>query len=504
MDMRYPANLPPENYRRIIDELSIVIADPALKLRFIKRALGAHQHIPSSYRIYPPLAEIAFRKNLLDRVEEICPGSKKTAKGLIRSGVISAPHPNLLRLYKLRHVIACVFLVVFVCGLSSAVASLFETVNTLLSLNEQQNPMPERIVVRKPIHYPDSADNSARPPNLAAIAPQLSENSPEQVVKYLTQPIWLVEKTPSCEIHSNRLQIFTAYTVPNIPRRYVQFNRAGQRFTEDTPVSNRIAGIVFHASESDLVPFKPEMNASIQEKSRSLIRFLQRQKSYNYIIDRFGRVYRLVREDHAAFHAGNSIWADDREIYLNLNHAFIGICFEGRDFEETEHQETTAGRNSQDILPRIRPTGISSLTEAQLRSGRELTDWLRVKYKIPQGNCVPHALTSINPDKKLIGYHLDLSRGFPFAKFSLSDKYREPLPSIVEFGFSYDDYFEKIFNGNIWPGIRSSEAILQQRARNACISLAEYRKLLNDRFLACTEVRTAPVERKGVLATARD
>jgi len=139
-----------------------------------------------------------------------------------------------------------------------------------------------------------------------------------------------------------------------------------------------------------------------------------------------------------------------------------------------------------------------------LRSGKELTDWLRVKYKIPQNNCVPHALTSINPEKMLIGYHLDLSQGFPFEKFSLSDKYREPLPSIVEFGFSYDDYFEKIFDGKLWPGIRSSEAILQQRSRNAGIRLADYRRLLNDRFAACTQLRTAAGGKNKMLDIARN
>jgi hypothetical protein len=562
MDMISPVELPPPNYRRIIDELSIVIADPVSKLRFIKQALDEHQHIPSGYRIYAPLAEIAFRKSLLDRVEKIRPGSRKAVKELTRRGVISAPHPKLLRLYKLRHAIGCIFLLVFVCGLSTAVASLFDTVNILLSLNGQPTHSWEKIIVRKPIHYPAAseegsnpleltsqtaddrqllpdyspelsddalprsalkahmADNTLRPsvrssktadePSQQPIAAQIElqtgpgDKAVGQVAQYLNQPIWLVEKTADCEIYSNSLQIFTTHTVSNIPRRYVRFNRRGPLIRDDPPVSNRIAGILYHASESDLVPFKPEMNASIKEKSKRLIRFIQREKSYHYLIDRFGRVYRLVQEDHAAFHAGNSVWADEKEIYLNLNHAFIGICFEGRDFEETENMETSSTEDSRLTSPRVHPTGISTLTEAQLRSGKELTEWLRVKYKIPQDDCVPHALASINPDKMLIGYHLDLSRGFPFEKFSLSDKYREPLPSIVEFGFSYDEYFEKIFDGNLWPGIRSSEEILELRSRHAGIRLAEYRKLLNDRFAACTQVRMAASAKNSMVDIARN
>jgi len=245
------------------------------------------------------------------------------------------------------------------------------------------------------------------------------------------------------------------------------------------------------------------MNISIKQKSKRLIKYLQRRKSYNYIIDRYGRVYRLVQEGHAAFHAGNSIWADDEEFYLNLNHAFIGICFEGRDFEEVLSQNYVDSWNPQAMAPRLRPNGISSLTEAQLRSGKELTDWLRVKYNISQHNCVPHALVSVNPEKKLIGYHLDLSRGFPFAKFSLSNKYNEPLPSIVDFGFFYDEYFEKIFGGEIWPGIRASEAILQRRCKRANISLSQYRINLNIKYDEYIEERTAVNQKKSSIKTAK-
>jgi hypothetical protein len=151
----------------------------------------------------------------------------------------------------------------------------------------------------------------------------------------------------------------------------------------------------------------------------------------------------------------------------------------------------------------MRPTVISSLTEAQLRSGKELSDWLRVKYKISQHNCVPHALVSVNPEKKLIGYHLDLSKGFPFAKFSLSNKYNEPLASIVDFGFSYDEYFEKIFGGEIWPGIRASEEILQRRCKRANISVNQYRTYLNTKYDEYTEERAAGNQKKSSTKTAK-
>lgn len=508
MDKAYSRKLPPKNFRRIIEELSVVIADPAIKLKFIEHAIDAYEHLPLTYRSYPPLAEIAFRKCLLDEAERIWPGSQKNVRHLAKIGIISTPRPGLWRLYRLRHVFVSVVLLVFVCGLGTAVASFFGTVNVLLSLKETQNSGWKRGVVRKPIIYPQ--------PLMTALAPQrpadveqrqpLRELPPvaeTKVAAYLTQPIWLVEKTSGSELYSNRLQIFTRYAVANILRSYRPFFRHLNRSLENAINSDRIAGILFHTSESDLVPFRPEMNISIKQKSKRLIKYLQRRKSYNYIIDRYGRVYRLVQEGHAAFHAGNSIWADDEEFYLNLNHAFIGICFEGRDFEEIESQNYVDSWNQQAIVPRMRPNGLSSLTEAQLRSGKELTDWLRVKYNISQHNCVPHALVSVNPEKKLIGYHLDLSRGFPFAKFSLSNKYNEPLPSIVDFGFFYDEYFEKIFGGEIWPGIRASEAILQRRCKRANISLSQYRINLNTKYDEYIEERTALNQNKASIKTAK-
>ena len=324
--------------------------------------------------------------------------------------------------------------------------------------------------------------NNAKHSSSATVKPEKHQIEPVPVPEYLEDPIWLVEKTIDREFYSNRLQIITKYTMSNIPREYYRFPKNSKYMPVNSKITDKISGILFHASESDLYPFMPEMNRSILKYSKRLIKYLLRKKSYHFFIDRFGRVYRLVQEDHAAFHAGNSIWADNEEIYLNLNHAFIGICFEGKDFEEIilRTQKKGGTKNSKSTL--LKPTGISSFNEAQLRSGKELTDWLRVKYKISQHNCVPHALTSVNPDKMLIGFHLDLSRGFPFTEFGLTDKYQEPLPSIVEFGFLYDDYFEKIFNGELWRGIRYSQDILQRQALNSGVSVAEYRQGLHRRF----------------------
>mgnify|MGYP000166547941 CR=1 FL=1 len=737
MDTIVSLKLPPKNYRRTIEELSVVIPDPALKLKFLKQALNEHQKISAPYKLYPPIAGIAFRKRLLNNAENICPGSKKAAKKLIREGVISAPGIRWRWLYKLYYLFVSAIIILFISRLGTAIFPLVRNFNfsTLINFSEQQaNTANEKIIIRKPIFYsqlPRSGENpkssilksanyknkaepvswyyknpilmalnshqvrnsTAKPinpkllllpqrlssrnhhpistvkslkhlnepeivlyyyknPILTALTSQQTKNSKSgpiyqksllsaqpqskgkhlplsatktvriqnelesalnyiknpiltvltsqqtnnsksgtitqkpllsaqpqsrgnqlplpaikhaehqnelelalnyfknpilmaliskqvlnstlepilkmtvvssqpqsgrsqqplsiikhaehqnksvQVPKYLKDPIWLVEKTADREFYSNRLQIITTYTISNIPREYYRFSRNSDYSPANSKVTNKISGIVYHASESDLYPFMPEMNSSILSYSKRLIKYLLRKKSYNFFIDRFGRVYRLVQEDHAAFHAGKSIWADDETLYLNLNHSFIGICFEGKDFQEINTGKQKKGRPANPKSFHLQSTGISSFNEAQLRSGKELTDWLRVKYNISQQNCVPHALISVNTKRMLIGFHLDLSRGFPFARLGLTDKYQKPLPSMVEFGFRYDKYFEKIFNGNLWRGIGYSEEILQRRARNSGMSFAEYRKRLQQRFTRYKEWNQKLAEKKDQL-----
>jgi hypothetical protein len=95
---------------------------------------------------------------------------------------------------------------------------------------------------------------------------------------------------------------------------------------------------------------------------------------------------------------------------------------------------------------------------------------------------VTHGITSINPRNRLIGYHLDLSTGFSFERFRLNNKNMESLPAITEFGFAYDAYFLKLFDGKLWPGIHLSEAILEKKAKEANIPLHRYRKQLTENF----------------------
>ena len=249
--------------------------------------------------------------------------------------------------------------------------------------------------------------------------------------------IWLVEKGQGFEQYSNGLRIDTTLTVPGTPREFRIFGEQGLQ----PELHTRPIGLLFHTSESDVWPLEASYNDSLRGSSRNLLHYVRKNRLYHYVIDRFGRVYRVVSEDAKANHAGHSIWEDDGRIVLNLNHAFLGVSFETR---------WEGGR----ALP---------ITRAQFSAGRDLADHLRQKWGIVPGMCVTHGLTSVNPKKYAIGHHVDWARGFPFDAFGLPDQYERPLPSVERFGFGYDEDLLKVM-GELWPGVGKGE---QQLAREA-------------------------------------
>ena len=397
-------DLPSGNWRKIINEYANLIPDPVRKLKFLNNSIGCFHRIPGFYKLYSSFGEIALRKAILEEAEKLCPGSRKKAKELMREGVISRPQPTISNLYKYRHAVFLVLATVLIWGLGNAAAALGEFIypSTYTSEKKIDKEFEEKVRLARLARLERQRIKSemSRSP--------LSWKFPT----YIEDPIWMVEKTTDLESYSNSLQIITTSAVENEPRRYVKFSKDSDKLPDENVFYSDIIGILYHASESDIIPLSPEKNKSIKKYSELLRRYISRKQLYHYFIDRYGRVYKIVREDHAAFHAGNSIWADDKFIYLNLNHAFIGVCFEGKGFAEvTDHKPKKA---------HIQVIDESIITEAQISSGKELTDWLRYKYKIPQQHCVPHGLVSVNPTKKLIGYHLDLSHGFPFHRFGCS------------------------------------------------------------------------------------
>jgi hypothetical protein len=282
---------------------------------------------------------------------------------------------------------------------------------------------------------------------------------------YRPEKVWLVERKGDYEQYSNGGRILTDYETENRPRAYFIMKRGAE--TVEPHVRHEIAGILYHTSENDLLPFTAANNESINKTTRELLEFVRRHQSYNYVIDRFGQIYRIVRDDHAANHAGHSIWADKNSVYIGLNESFLGVCFETR---------SDAGAPDE------------QLTEAQLISGRLLTAILRSRYDIDDANCVTHGIVSVNPAKMLIAYHRDWARNFPFEAMGLSDKYQVAPASISEFGFTYDSFILSQLGGAMWPGVAAAEQEFQRRAEQTQQSPDQLRRRMRDLYLEQIEL----------------
>ncbi len=229
-----------------------------------------------------------------------------------------------------------------------------------------------------------------------------------------------------------------------------------------------------------MLPFTPDQNDSIEARSRGLLEYVRRHKSYNYLIDRFGQIYRVVRDEDAAHHAGNSVWADERSLYVGLNESFIGVCFETSMSAGTKEEQ---------------------MTEAQVVAGRLLTQIIRNRHRIDDANCVTHGLVSVNPSNMLIAFHHDWARNFPFEAMGLSDKYKVAPASVSHFGFTYDDEIVAKLGGALWSGVKAAEDELNARAASERTTPEELRGRMRERFREQMNLsykfRGSPAPREG-------
>lgn len=264
----------------------------------------------------------------------------------------------------------------------------------------------------------------------------------EHLPSYQPEKVWLVEQGEGFERYSNGARILNTFETTNRPRRFLTFKPGGTEATAEA--QSAPVGIVYHTSESVLLPFVEGNSDSIEFRSKNLLSYVRERKSYNYVIDRFGQVYRVVRDEDAAFHAGNSVWSDGRVVYTGLNESFLGVCF------ETKADVAEGGEQ---------------LTEAQVLAGRLLTQVLRSRYQIDDANCTAHGLVSVNPSNARIAFHHDWARGFPFEALGLSDKYAVAPASVAELGFGYDPELVALLGGRMWPGVAAGEEVFARRAQ---------------------------------------
>lgn len=298
-----------------------------------------------------------------------------------------------------------------------------------------------------PSRTPARAESEIAVPSIPAVP---SQGPP-------AEQVWLVEASASEEIYSNGLRLDLSFATRNRPRaEYPVF--AAEGATQPVSFGREPRGIVFHMTESDLAPFEESAKGKIGRLGHQLLQFVRREHSYHYLIDRYGRVYRIVEESDAANHAGHSVWGDSRGLYVNLNGSFLGVAFEG----STRQRE--------------------SVTAAQISAARTLTEMLRARYSIPAENCVTHAQVSVAPWNMRIGHHLDWAAGFPWASLDLPDNYSLQVPAVTAFGFEHDDALRKGSGGEDWSGLIASDRQLREDAAAQAATEIRYRGMLRHRY----------------------
>lgn len=285
---------------------------------------------------------------------------------------------------------------------------------------------------------------------------------------YEAATVWQVESTDTHELYSNGLRIEKRYQLlRQQPVAFVRFRTATEQMEQrSTPY-----GIVFHTTESHALPFEEGQNRNLRRIGTGVLQYVRQIRAYHYVIDRFGRVWRIVPESEPAHHAGNSVWAEEQHFYLNLNASFLGVSFEGPSRDES---------------------GQTPVTAPQIHSGRLLTDLLRTRYRISARNCVTHAQVSVNPENMGIGYHTDWAANFPFEQIGLPDNYLLPPPAITLFGFQYDATFRNATGERLWRGLDKADLELQKGAFARKVSLPVWRRELTGRYRRLYSIARQP------------
>ena len=448
---RYRRERPPVS-RECSDELTRItddIDDPVVKLRYLQSALNDEGDKSALVQLVPiaPARRALYRLKGLQALDAVADADEEiadrtlAARRTARRVVVSATAAALLFVPVLVAVVAWQ-----VNKWSSAEPQPIAAVGSSTEANATAIEATTAPLVVKSTLTPTPTAETETPVN----QPPVAETLAAEDIGIAPSMLWLADHGSDWELYSNGLRIETKYAVKGTPRDYRVHSRNGQL---STTKYSRPVGILFHTSESDLWPLEPGYEKELRQGSEALLRFVKREQAYNYMIDRFGRVYRIVDDDSRANHAGHGVWARGDEVYLDLNSAFLGVSFESR---------WEGGRT----LP---------ITRAQLIAGRNLTHYLRQRFSIAPEMCVTHGLASVSPKRGLIGYHLDWARGFPFAAFGLPDLYSQPPPSVALFGFNYDSEFLRTV-GERWPGLVAAERQLANDARERSISLEDLRR----------------------------
>ena len=455
---------------KIVESYARFFARPEVRLRFLNKTLALQAErsawmeerlgrwaILRKFGLFERLLNFSLYVLIFREVSQLLPsdsGSKKGLLGLHTQAPLSAR--IFFRCYQLRrplYAVSAVLLMAFTFAAYRGAAWTAARAN-------------EYLVGRY-----KSVERVYRGSDEKAAAAGLNGHLPS----YQPEKVWLVEQGGDFERYSNGARIINTFETANRPRRFLTFKPGGTEAaaeTRSTPV-----GIVYHTSESVLLPFVEDNSGSIESRSKNLLAYVRDRKSYNYLIDRFGQVYRVVRDEDAAFHAGNSVWSDGRQTFVGLNESFLGVCF-----------ETKADVGE----------GGEQLTEAQVLAGRLLTQVLRSRYQIDDANCTAHGLVSVNPGNMRIAFHHDWARGFPFEAMGLSDKYAVPPASVGELGFGYDAELVEQIGGRMWPGVEAAEGEFARRAEAEGAAPVELRRRMRSVYRERMEAQRALLRAESI------
>jgi hypothetical protein len=407
-----------ERYAKLVDQYSRHIKSPVLRLKFLQTALKADASQKWVWRL-PFLKSLPERARLVVELSKVLPPGQPAPFSFRLAAIV----------WRLRYVVYAMCVAVM---LSTAAGLVYITSKMIGSFSSPTQAKGDS----------SQADASASTDGGDAVATIGSEAG------LTLDKVWLAEEGEGYEFYSNGARILTEYQTDGAERSFYRFDMEAN--SSDTPMTVPV-GIIYHLSEGDLLPFDDRYNSSLQDRSKALLEYARNNQLYNYIIDRFGRTYRIVRDEQTANHAGNSLWSDKDHLYVNLSPSFIGICLEGR-----SDKKNTVG-----------PDGIN---EAQIYAARVLTAVLRSKYRIEDANCVTHGLVSVNPTNKLMGYHTDWVAGFPFEALGLANKYDYEMMAVSRFGFNYDQAYLNAAGGKRWVGLEKADAALKEASRRDSLS----------------------------------
>jgi hypothetical protein len=420
----HPRNL---RYARIVDRYSRYIESPVQRLKFLNSTLNVDR--PRSFwKKLPFVGSLPDRAMIIVEMTKVLPKNQPVPMGIRMASL----------LYRVRYALyaICAALVLF------AGASLVYAVSRIVSTLSVSTEAKDNFANSQPAVAGSNGGEA-----VAAIASGAG---------LALDKVWLAEQGDGYEFYSNGARVLTEFQTAGTKRSFYRFDL--DALTDDSgqgEILSSPVGIVYHVSESDLLPFADRYNSSLKNQSRALLEYAHQHRLYNYVIDRFGRTYRIVGDEFAASHAGNSIWSDGRGVYVNLSASFIGICFEGRGAA----------------------MGTEGINEAQIYAARVLTAVLRSKFGIDDADCVTHGLVSVNPSNRLMGYHTDWVSEFPFEALGLSNKYETELTAISRLGFGYDQAYVAAAGGK-WPGLEKADAALRETAEKSGSNIEEERRVM--------------------------